>query len=245
MAAHAGVSVEEVKKSVAWKAVEYIKSGMVVGLGNGSNAKIVVDRIGQLLKEGQLKDIVGIPTSVETSEQARALGIPLSTLDDTPHIDVSIDGADEVDDKFNAVKGRGGLVLVDKMVVMAADKFICTTDVSKVVQGLGGSKLPVVVELVQFCHKYNMRRLQNLPELAGCEAKLRMEGDKPFVTMNGNYLVDLYFSEPIRDPHMASNAILGLVGVVEHGLFLDVIDVCIIGGPGGVQVREKSNNPST
>lgn len=261
----------------AWKAVEYVKSGMVVGLGTGSTAAFAVDRIGQLLKDGTLKDIIGVPTSIRTYEQAKSklysnaihnnlivsrehrlscfwvfqqlrkqsyitcagLGIPLATLDEQPKLDVAIDGADEVDPNLDVVKGRGGALLREKMVEMASAKFVCIVDESKLVSGLGGSKDAMPIEIVQFCHLYTLRRLQNLPEVAGCEAKLRMNGDKPYVTDNSNFIVDLYFEQPIKDAHAASKAILALEGVVDHGLFLDMVDVCIIAGSNGVELKER------
>ncbi|KIY93239.1 ribose 5-phosphate isomerase A [Monoraphidium neglectum] len=137
------LSQDELKKQAAWKAVDYVKSGMVVGLGTGSTAAFAVDRIGQLLKDGTLKDIIG----------AKSLGIPLATLDEQPKLDVAIDGADEVDPNLDVVKGRGGALLREKMVEKASAKFVCIVDDSKLVKGLGGSKLAMPVEIVQFCHK--------------------------------------------------------------------------------------------
>lgn len=235
----AAQSQDELKKQAAWKAVEYVKSGMVVGLGTGSTAAFAVDRIGELLKSGELQNIVGVPTSERTKEQAEALGIPLATLDTQPKLDVAIDGADEVDPNLNLVKGRGGALLREKMVELASDQFVCIVDDTKLVDGLGGSKLAMPVEVVQFCWEYNLQRLQNLPEVAGCAAKLRMEGDKPYVTDNSNYIVDLYFEKPIKDAYAAAKAIEGLVGVVEHGLFMDMANVVIIAGGEGVVLKEK------
>lgn len=208
------LSQDELKKQAAHKAVEYVKSGMVVGLGTGSTAAFAVDRIGQLMKEGKLKDIIGVPTSVRTYEQAKSLGIPLATLDEQPKIDVAIDGADEVDPQLDVVKGRGGALLREKMVEKASKMFVCIVDDSKWVTGLGGSQLAMPVEIVQFCHKYTLQRLAALKEVAGCEAKLRMNGDKPYVTDNSNYIVDLYFKTPIKDSAAAAKAIIELDGVV-------------------------------
>lgn len=157
-ASTAQLSQDELKKQAAWKAVDYVKSGMVVGLGTGSTAAFAVDRLGQLLKDGQLKDIVGVPTSVRTYEQAKSLGIPLATLDEQPKIDVAIDGADEVDPNLDVVKGRGGALLREKMVEKASKKFVCIVDDTKLVEGLGGSKLAMPVEITQFCHKYTQQR---------------------------------------------------------------------------------------
>jgi len=231
---------DQLKQEAAWKAVDYVKSGMTVGLGTGSTAAFAVDRIGSLLKSGELKDIVAVPTSIATYEQAKGLGIPLATLDTKPKLDVAIDGADEVDPNLDVVKGRGGALLREKMVELASDKFVCIVDDSKLVSGLGGSKLAMPVEIVQFCHEYTLRKLQALPEVAGCVAKLRMSGDEPYVTDNSNYIVDLYFeNEPIKDSYAAAKAIEAICGVVEHGLFMDMVDVCIIAGANGVEVKER------
>ncbi|KAL2610185.1 hypothetical protein R1flu_028758 [Riccia fluitans] len=224
---------DELKMLAAEKAVSYVKSGMVLGLGTGSTAAFAVAKIGELLKEGKLTDIVGVPTSKRTAEQAASLGIPLSVLDDHPKIDLAIDGADEVDPDLNLVKGRGGALLREKMVEAAAAKFIVIVDESKLVDGLGGSQLAMPVEVVQFCWKYNAERLKNLPEVAGCEVKLRMDGDKPYVTDNSNYIIDLYFKTPIKDAHAAAKAISSLEGVVDHGLFLNMATTVVIAGSEG------------
>eukprot|EP00270_Netrium_digitus_P019570 TRINITY_DN773_c0_g1_i1.p1 TRINITY_DN773_c0_g1~~TRINITY_DN773_c0_g1_i1.p1 ORF type:complete len:303 (+),score=110.32 TRINITY_DN773_c0_g1_i1:96-1004(+) len=230
---------DELKQQAAYKAVEYVESGMVLGLGTGSTAAFAVDRIGQLLKEGKLTNIVGVPTSKRTQEQAAALGIPLSVLDDHPKIDLAIDGADEVDGALNLVKGRGGALLREKMVEKASAKFVVIVDETKLVDGLGGSGLAMPVEIVQFCWKYNLERLKALPEVAGCEAKLRMDGDSPYVTDNSNYIVDLYFKTPIVDAYAAAEAIAKLEGVVDHGLFLDMATAVIIAGSDGITVKTK------
>lgn len=240
MAAQAALSQDELKKQAAHKAVEYVKSGMVVGLGTGSTAAFAVDRIGELLKSGALKNIICVPTSIRTFEQATALGIPLATLDEQPKLDVAIDGADEVDPNLDVVKGRGGALLREKMVEMASKQFVCIVDDTKMVAGLGGSKLAMPVEIVQFCWKYNLTRLANLPSVKGCEAKLRLNGDgSKYVTDNSNYIVDLYFTTPIKDSAAAAREIAALEGVVDHGLFLDMVDVCIIAGKTGVEVKER------
>lgn len=234
------LSQDELKQQAAWKAVEYVNSGMVLGLGTGSTAAFAVDRIADLLDSGDLKDIIAVPTSKATYNQAKDRGIELATLDEQPNIDLAIDGADEVDPFLNVVKGRGGALLREKMVETAATKFVCIVDDTKLVKGLGGSKLAMPVEIVQFCWKYNVGRLQNLPEVAGCTAKLRENKDgSPYVTDNENYIVDLYFEEPIKDAKAAASAISALEGIVDHGLFLDMVDVCVIAASGGVEVREK------
>ncbi|KAK4755484.1 hypothetical protein SAY87_009241 [Trapa incisa] len=231
---------DDLKKLAADKAVEYVRSGMVLGLGTGSTAAFVVSKLGELLKSGQLTDIVGVPTSKRTEEQARGLGIPLSVLDNHPKLDLAIDGADEVDPDLNLVKGRGGALLREKMVEAASDEFVVVVDDTKLVDGLGGSGLAMPVEVVQFCWKYNLVRLQELFKEEGCDAKLRLNDDgKPYVTDNSNYIVDLYFKTPIRDGLAAGKEISALEGVVEHGLFLDMATAVIIAGKTGVEVKAK------
>lgn len=233
-------SVEELKKQTGYKAVDdYVESGMVVGLGTGSTAAFAVERLGEKLASGELKDIVAIPTSIRTRDQAESLNIPLVTLDTHPKLDVAIDGADEVDPDLNLVKGRGGALLREKMVEMQADKFIVIVDDSKLVPGLGISGA-MPVEVTPFCYEFNLKRLAELESVKGCEAKLRMsESDdtKPYVTDNDNYIVDLYFKDPIKDPVQAAKEFESLVGVVEHGLFLGMSTAVIIAGKDGIEVK--------
>ncbi|KAI5675184.1 hypothetical protein M9H77_06134 [Catharanthus roseus] len=213
---------------------------MVLGLGTGSTAAFVVAKLGELLASGKLTNIVGVPTSKRTFEQANSLNIPLATLDTHPRIDLAIDGADEVDPNLDLVKGRGGALLREKMVEAASDKFVVVVDDSKLVTGLGGSGLAMPVEVVQFCWKYNLVRLQELFKEEGCEAKLRLDGDgKPYVTDNSNYIVDLYFKTPIKDSGAAGKEISAFEGVVEHGLFLDMATAVIIAGKDGVSLKSK------
>ncbi|KAH7865652.1 hypothetical protein Vadar_009378 [Vaccinium darrowii] len=235
---------DDLKKLAADKAVEYVRSGMVLGLGTGSTAAFVVAKLGELLKSGQLKDIVGVPTSKRTQEQAASLGIPLSVLDDHPKLDLAIDGADEVDPNLDLVKGRGGALLREKMVEAASDKFVVVVDDSKMVTGLGGSGLAMPVEVVQFCWKYNLVRLQELFDAEGCEAKLRLDGGKPYVTDNMNYIVDLYFKTPIKDSEAAGREISALEGVVEHGLPSDVFHLMDLFSMGSSLVQSAPSSDS-
>ncbi|KAL1208275.1 putative ribose-5-phosphate isomerase 2 [Cardamine amara subsp. amara] len=231
---------DELKRIAAYKAVEFVESGMVLGLGTGSTAKHAVDRIGELLRQGKLENIVGIPTSKKTQEQALSLGIPLSDLDAHPVIDLSIDGADEVDPYLNLVKGRGGSLLREKMIEGASKKFVVIVDESKMVKHIGGSKLALPVEIVPFCWKFTAEKLRNLLEGYGCEANLRLgEKEKPFVTDNGNYIVDMYLEEDMGDLGVVSDSILRLPGVVEHGMFLDMASTVIIAGEHGVKIKNK------
>jgi ribose 5-phosphate isomerase A len=206
-------SQDELKKQTGYRAVDdYVKSGMVVGLGTGSTAYFAVERLGQLLKSGELKDIVAIPTSVRTKEQAESLGIPLVTLDTHSKLDVAIDGADNVDPDFNLVKGGGGALLREKMVELSAEKFIvigeyasllisfvntnasghgCSSpsrtnsvDESKLCHGLGPG-FPIPVEITPFCHEHTIRTIASLPSCAGCDPVLRM-GSSSNNTVDGD-----------------------------------------------------------
>merc|ERR1719454_373915 len=238
---------DELKKQVGFKAVDdYVKSGMKVGLGTGSTAAFAVERVGELLKSGELKDIVGIPTSIRTKEQAESLGIPLATLDEYSDLDVAIDGADEVDPDLNLVKGGGGALLREKMVEVCAKKFIVIVDESKLCDGLGPG-FPLPVEITPSCHEHTLRKVAALPSVAGCEAKLRMgsaatgsvvDGDEIAITDNGNYIVDLFFKEPIKDAVKAADELKGTVGVVDHGLFCGLTTAVIIAGSDGISVQE-------
>ena len=214
---------------------------MVLYLGTGSTAKHAVEKIGNLLKQWVLKNIVGIPTSNMTRDQAISVGIPLSDLDTHPTMDLSIDGADEVDPHMNLVKGRGGSLLREKMVEATSKKFIVIVDESKLMNFIGGSGLAMPVEIVQFCWKFTLNRLEMLFMEAGCVTKLRMfpGTENPFVTDNGNYIIDLYFEKDIGDLKAASDAILRLPGVVEHGMFLDMATTLIVAGEHGVTVGNK------
>ncbi|CAH8337386.1 unnamed protein product [Eruca vesicaria subsp. sativa] len=231
---------DELKKRAAYKAVEYVKSGMVVGLGTGSTAKHAVARIAELLRQGKLQNIIGIPTSTTTHEQAVSLGIPLSDLDSHPVVDLSIDGADEVDPSLNLVKGRGGSLLREKMVEGASKKFVVIVDDSKLVPHLGGSGLAVPVEVVPFCCDFTRGKLEELFREAGCKAKLRVKEETVAVTDNGNYVVDLYLERDMGDLEAASEKILRLPGVVEHGMFLGIATTLIVAGKSGLLVQNRS-----
>ncbi|EPS66362.1 hypothetical protein M569_08414, partial [Genlisea aurea] len=232
---------DDLKKIAAYKAVEHVESGMVLGLGTGSTAKHAVDLIGKLLKQGKLKDIVGIPTSTKTHEQAVSLGIPLSDLDSHPVVDLVIDGADEVDLCLNLVKGRGGSLLREKMVESVSKKFIAIVDESKLVSHLGGSRLAMPVEVIPFCWNHSLNRLVALFSDAGCIGELRkLPGtEKPYVSDNGNYIIDLYFERDMGNLNEASDAILRLPGIVEHGMFIGLATSVIIAGVDGITVKTR------
>ena len=192
------------------------------------------------MNSGELKDIVCIPTSERTREQAQSLKIPLCTLNEKSHLDVAIDGADAVDPNLALIKGGGGALLREKMVEVMAKKFICIVDDSKLCKALGPS-FALPVEIVPFCHEHTIRVVAALPSLAGCRAVLRTgdcsnnkpDGDKPAVTDNGNYIVDLFFDAPIPDVAAAARALKETVGVVEHGIFAGMASQVIVAGADG------------
>lgn len=188
---------------------------------------------------------MAIPTSVRTKEQAESLNIPLVTLDTHSKLDVAIDGADEVDPDLNLVKGGGGALLREKMVEIMADKFIVIVDESKLCKGLGPG-FPLPVEITPFCHEHTLRQVGALPSLKGCTPKLRMgnvatgskvDGSEIAVTDNGNYIVDLFFEEPIKDPVKAAEELKALCGVVDHGLFCNMSSAVIVAGSEGITVK--------
>lgn len=220
---------DKAKQLAGYKSVDdHVTSGMVVGLGTGSTAYFAVERVGQKLASGELKDIICIPTSERTREQAESLKIPLCTLNEKSNLDVAIDGADAVDPDYALIKGGGGALLREKMVEVMAKKFICIVDDSKLCKGLGPS-FPLPVEITPFCHEHTMRTIQKLPELEGGTCRLRTgdssnnkveEGKPPAVTDNGNYIVDVEFKHNIKDVPALAKALKNTVGVVDHGLFV-------------------------
>jgi ribose 5-phosphate isomerase A len=227
------MSIEELKQAAAEKAVEQIQDGMILGLGTGSTIRFVVDKLGQLWQAGILKNIIGVPTSKATASQARHYGIPLATLDEQPGLHLAIDGADEVDPKLNLIKGLGGALLREKMVAMAARRFVVVVDESKLVDKLG-TRAPLPVEVVQFAWKTQIRWLEQL----GCSPTLRGGEAHPFVTDNGNYIIDCTFHQGIDDPAALSAVLRARIGLVEHGLFLKMAHQAIVARADGVQLLE-------
>ena len=187
---------------------------------------------------------MGIPTSKQTEEQARSLGIPLTSLDDVDDLHVAIDGADNIDNLLNLVKGGGGALLREKMVALRARKFIVVADETKNVVELGPG-FPVPVEITPFCHLHTLRRIKELPSLSGCRPVLRLgsvsnikvDGEEPAVTDNGNYIIDLYFDAPIKNAAEAAKELKNTIGVLDHGLFIAMTTATIVAGKGGVSVK--------
>lgn len=227
-----------IKEIVGKYAAKYVEDGMVVGLGTGSTAYWFVEEIGRKIADGELKNIVAVSTSDQTSKQAESLGIPLYPLDDVMAIDVLVDGADESTIKLEGIKGGGGALLHEKIVAENSHKVIWIVDESKVVKALGKFPLPVeVVRLGSF-------RLLRKFEEAGFNPKFRKrDGDSLFITDSGNYIIDLYL-ETIQSPYQLAVQLKNTTGVVDHGLFLNHADILLIGREdGSVVVVEKNDQP--
>jgi ribose 5-phosphate isomerase A len=218
------------KQQAAEQAVEFIASGMVVGLGHGSTAIFAIRRIAELLKRGRLKDILGIPCSNQVAEEAGQLGIPLSNLEEHPLIDVTIDGADEVDPNLDLIKGAGGALMREKIVAQASRREIIVIDESKMVPVLGTrGQLPVEV-----C-TFGWRTQREYLTALGARVDVRTKGDGTFFkTDNGNLILDCAFG-PITDPASLASQLSERAGIVEHGLFLGLATDVIVAGAGGVR----------
>ena len=227
------------KHQAAERALAYLENGMTVGLGTGSTSAKFVDLVGERVKAGLR--ITGVPTSEATRARAERLGIPLTTLDEVPFLDLTVDGADELDNHLRLVKGGGGALLREKIVAMASERMIVIADASKLVPTLGKFALPI--EVVRFGLTATRNMIKALAEEAGCEGeiKLRLAKDgTPFVTDSGNLLLDCAFGR-IDKPEMLDEALKRVPGVVEHGLFLGIADVAIVAGPDGVVVLDRDD----
>ncbi len=215
------------KRNAGRAAAEYVEDGMVVGLGSGSTAKHAVEKIGNMVQDGI--EVVGVPTSETTRNEAEDLDIPLATLDEVSTIDLTIDGADEVDPEFNLIKGGGGALLREKIVAEHSEKEIIVVDPTKMVETLGeGFALPV--EIVPFWAGALIGRLDELE----CNTSLRMRQNQIYKTDNGNYIVDCNF-EMIDEPRKLSERLNQIAGVIENGLFIDKVDKVIIGNKKGFE----------
>ncbi|WP_086315332.1 ribose-5-phosphate isomerase A [Enterococcus sp. 7F3_DIV0205] len=214
------------KQMAGIEAAKYVKDGMIVGLGTGSTAKFMVDEIGRRVKEEGLS-IIGVTTSKETERQAQELGIPLKGIDEVPYVDLTIDGADEISEDFQGIKGGGAALLFEKIVATYSKKCIWIVDESKLVKKLG--KFPLPVEVVP----YGSQQLVRLFEEKGYAPILRKTtGGETLITDGGHYIIDLHLEE-IADPIALGTYLDQLVGVVEHGLFLQIVSTVIVGGETG------------
>jgi len=224
---------EELKKLAGEKAVEHIKDGMIVGLGTGSTVEYTLRKLGKLIKEKKL-NIKGIPTSIHTKRIAKEENIQLTTLDENPVINLTIDGADEVDSYLNLIKGGGGALTREKIIAFNSEKVIIVVDDSKVVKALG-IDFALPIEVVKFAWQSTKETLKGF----GCEVNLReIMDNEPYITDNGNYILDCEF-ERITNPEELEKEINNIPGVVENGLFVGLVDEVIVGGKQGIVTLDK------
>jgi ribose 5-phosphate isomerase A len=212
------------KKIAAGKAIEYIKDGMTLGLGTGSTAYWAIQGIGEMVNKGLT--VRAIATSLQSESLALELGIPIVPFSEIDHLDITIDGADEVDESLNLIKGGGGALLREKIVASATRFYIIIVDESKLVKELG--KFPLPVEVAPFGWELTFRRLAKL----GGAPKMRMAGDKPFLTDNQHYILDCPFGS-IPNPARLHEQVSGITGVMEDGFFINMADIVVAGSPGG------------
>ena len=223
---------EELKKLAGEKAVDYIEDDMIIGLGTGSTIEYSLKKLGNLVRNG-LK-IKGIPTSIHTKRIAIQEQIPLTSLDVHPVIDITIDGADEVDSDLNLIKGGGGALAREKIIAFNSTKVIIVIDDSKIVKALG-IDFPLPVEVMKFGWTSTQKTLEEL----GCNVELRkVMGNEPYITDNSNYILDCEF-ERIEEPEQLEIKINNIPGVVENGLFIGLVDEVIVGGKQGVLTLGK------
>lgn len=226
---------EAQKRRAAERAGELVASGTTVGLGTGSTVRYLLDHLAAKLAAGELRDVVGVPTSEDTAARCRTLGIPLTTLDEQPSLSLCIDGADEVGPGLDLIKGLGGALLREKLVARAARRFIVIADGSKRVRKLG-TRAPLPVEVVPFgwtTHDAFFRKL-------GADPVLRRAKDgEPLVTDGGHYIVDCRFPKGIKDPRALARALGARPGIVEDGLFLGMAHAAYIATPKGVTVLTR------
>ncbi|MDR1012975.1 MAG: ribose-5-phosphate isomerase RpiA [Lactobacillales bacterium] len=225
---------EKLKKQAGIEAAKYIRNGMIIGLGTGSTTTYMISELSRRIKEENLK-ITGITTSKATSKQAKKLKIPLKSIDEVEHIDLTIDGADEIANDFQGIKGGGGALLFEKIVARYSKKYFWIIDESKLVKQLGAFPLPVEVI------KYGSKQLYHLLKNKGYNPQFRTTNDNErFITDNGNYIIDLNL-KVIKNPIDLGKELNNLVGIVEHGLFLNMVDKVILGTKNGPKTIQKTH----
>ncbi len=222
---------EEEKKIAGEKATEFIQNGMIVGLGTGSTVAHTIKKISELIKEKKIL-IECVSTSNGTTILAQSLGIPLIPIHEITDIDVTIDGADEIDPLFNGIKGGGGALLFEKIIAKASKQNIWVVDGAKMVDDLG--KFPLPVEIVPFGYTHTIKHLNN----NGYKPKLRYKNGQQFITDSGNYIVDLHL-KTIKDPVVLEKELNCIPGVVENGLFIKIVDKVITAEKQSIRILDK------
>jgi ribose 5-phosphate isomerase A len=232
------MDIESQKRQAAARALDEVRPGMRLGLGSGSTARHFVDLLAERVRGGLT--LVGVPTSEATRQQAERLGIPLSTLDETPELDLTVDGADEIGPDLALIKGGGGALLREKIVASASARMVVIADESKWVPVLGAFPLPV--EVVPFGLAVTRRAVEQAAAAAGAPGpcRLRQVGGHPFVTDGGHFILDAAL-ERIADPGALAARLDSIPGVVEHGLFVGLASMAILAGAQGVRVVQRSS----
>ena len=230
--------IDKAKFVAAKRAAEFVESGMRVGLGTGSTAAWLVRCLGEMVREEGLK-FRGVPTSTRTAELAREVGIEVVSLDEARWLDLTIDGADEFDAELNLIKGGGGALLQEKIVATASDQLLVIADAAKEVEHLGAFPLPV--EVIPFGWPTTQALIEETlvaMDVMGRGATLRMTGDRPFITDEGNHILDLHLGR-IGNARQLAMVLNQIPGVVENGLFIDICDIVVIGyGDGRIEMRD-------
>lgn len=228
---------EELKSAAARQAAAAVRSGMRLGLGTGSTIAHFLRFLAERIESGEVEDIVGVPTSLRTASRSEELGISLSTLEEVITLDLTVDGADEVDPELGLIKGLGGALLREKMVAQASRELLIIVDDTKIVRKLG-TKGPLPVEVIPFSWRSHAPVLQAL----GAEPELRCEEDgTPYVTDNQNYIVHCHFEEGIEDPRALESELTGRAGVVGTGLFLDMATAVVVASEDGIHTLTRED----
>jgi ribose 5-phosphate isomerase A len=222
------------KREAARRALELVRPGMKLGLGTGTTARHFVELLAERVRDGL--SIIGVPTSEATSAQARALGVPLATLDEYPELDLTVDGADEIDSALRLIKGGGGALLREKIVAAASKRMVVIADASKYVARLGAFPLPV--EVAPFGLAATRRHIARAAADSGRHGQIELrrsrDGGQIFVTDGGHYILDCAFG-PLDDPDALANAVNAIPGVVDHGLFIGLATAAILAGENGLE----------
>ncbi|KPP85932.1 MAG: ribose 5-phosphate isomerase A [Rhodobacteraceae bacterium HLUCCO07] len=230
--------IDKAKFVAAKRAADMVEDGMRVGLGTGSTAAWLVRCLGEMVREDGLK-IKGVPTSTRTAELARDVGIEVISLDEARWLDITIDGADEFDGDLNLIKGGGGALLQEKIVATASDQMVVIADIGKEVETLGAFPLPV--EVIPFGWQTTKALIEETlisMDVLGRQTSLRMNGEVPFMTDEGNHIIDLHLNR-IGNARQLAMVLNQMPGVVENGLFIDICDVVVVGfGDGRVELRD-------
>lgn len=232
------MDAKQMKIEAARVALSYVESGMRLGIGTGSTAEEFVRLLAARIGEEGLS-VIGVPTSERTAELCLALGVPLTTLEETPELDLTIDGADEIDSQLTLIKGGGGALLREKIVAAASARMVVIADSSKIVATLG--RFPLPIEVNPFGLNATRAAIVRLAGQLGLDGPLalRMNGESPFTTDGGHYIIDASFGR-IPDPQALGNALLAIPGVVEHGLFIGLADVAVVADADGIKILQAA-----